>query len=198
MENLKKAVQIRKEKGLNCTLGLQTLMLPEIENEIYDLGLLCRQIGLDYFVVKPYSQHLKSHTRVYEDIEYKRDETFFEKIVSLSTKDFNAIVRINTMKKWDDKEKPYQKCFGMPFWSYIDSRGNVWGCSVYLTDERFLFGNIYDNTFQAIWEGDKRRKTMSWVENALDPAKCRVNCRMDEINRYLWELKHPSAHVNFI
>jgi len=25
-----------------------------------------------------------------------------------------------------------------------------------------------------------------------------VGCRMDEINRYLWELKHPHPHVNFV
>jgi hypothetical protein len=36
------------------------------------------------------------------------------------------------------------------------------------------------------------------VEKKLDVSRCRVNCRMDEINRYLWDLKSPPEHVNFI
>ena len=74
----------------------------------------------------------------------------------------------------------------------------MWGCSVYLGDERFFYGNIYEQSFQEIWEGQKRLNSLRWVENELDASQCRVNCRMDEINRYLWDLKATPAHVNFI
>jgi len=102
------------------------------------------------------------------------------------------------MKKWDEGSRNYKHCFALPFWSYLDSGGNVWDCSAYLDDERFLYGNIYKNSFRDIWEGEKRRYSLGWVEKELDVKQCRVNCRMDEINRYLWDLKHPSEHVNFI
>ena len=39
---------------------------------------------------------------------------------------------------------------------------------------------------------------MNWVENEWDTCQCRVNCRMDEVNRYLWSLENPPGHVNFI
>ena len=102
------------------------------------------------------------------------------------------------MKKWDNSMKNYDRCLALPFWSYLDSGGNVWGCSAYLGDERFLYGNIYENSFKEIWEGEKRRCSLGWVEKELDIKQCRVNCRMDEINKYLWELKHPPEHANFI
>ncbi len=54
------------------------------------------------------------------------------------------------------------------------------------------------NTFKEIWEGEKRLKSVRYAEEELDTNQCRVNCRMDEINRYLWDLKYPSEHVNFI
>jgi hypothetical protein len=59
-------------------------------------------------------------------------------------------------------------------------------------------GNIYKNTFKQIWESEKHKKLLRFANEKLDSGKCRVNCRMDEVNRYLWELKHPPAHVNFI
>ena len=35
--------------------------------------------------------------------------------------------------------------------------------------------------------------------NSLDINKvCREACRLDEINKYLYEIKHPGEHVNFI
>ena len=102
------------------------------------------------------------------------------------------------MKKWDSNTKNYNQCFSLPFWSYMDSGGNLWGCSAYLGDERFLYGNIYENSFKEIWEGEKRIRSLEWVEKELDVKQCRVNCRMDEINRYLWELKYSPEHINFI
>ena len=83
-------------------------------------------------------------------------------------------------------------------WTYIDAGGDVWGCSIYLGNQDFLYGNIYKNTFQEIWKGEKRKRSLEFVNEDLDICNCRVNCRMDEINRYLWELKNPPAHANFI
>ncbi len=102
------------------------------------------------------------------------------------------------MEKWDTGVRNYQHCYALPFWAYIDANGNIWGCSAYLGDKRFICGNIYENTFKEIWEGNKRKKILKMAQNELDTKNCRVNCRMDEINRYLWELKCPPEHVNFI
>ncbi len=102
------------------------------------------------------------------------------------------------MKKWDENVRGYSRCLALPFWSYIDAGGHVWGCSVYLGDERFLYGNIYENSFQEIWKGKKRADSLGWVEKKFDSSHCRVNCRMDEINCYLWRLRNPVEHVNFI
>jgi radical SAM protein with 4Fe4S-binding SPASM domain len=102
------------------------------------------------------------------------------------------------MKKWDEGIRNYGHCLALPFWTYIDSGGNVWGCSAYLSDERFHYGNINENTFREIWESEKRLASLKWCSEELDTTGCRVNCRMDEINRYLWELANPPEHVNFI
>jgi len=82
--------------------------------------------------------------------------------------------------------------------SYIDAGGNVWGCSVHMNDQRFLYGNICDQTFEEIWNGEKRKESIRWLHKEFDSSRCRVNCRLDYVNTYLWELKNPPKHVNFI
>ena len=198
IKNLSNAANIIKVKSYKCTLGMQILLLPENSHEILQLAEIAQGIGMNYLVVKPYSQHLLSKTDRYKEIKYSDYLYLADELKKFNTDHFSVIFRINTMKKWDEGKRDYGRCFALPFWSYIDSGGNVWGCSVYLGDERFLYGNIYQNTFQEIWEGEKRMNSLDWMEEKLNVEKCRVNCRMDEINSYLWELKNPPDHVNFI
>jgi len=201
LNNLRRLAEFRKQYQISCTLGMQSLLLPENSHELFDLAKLCRDIGLDYLVVKPYSQHNFSLTHTYEDINYNQYFDMEVELKSLNTNDFNVVFRSNTMKKYVSFQKDrYQKCQATPFfWGYIMANGSVYGCSAYLEDQRFNYGNIKEQTFQAIWEGEKRRQNFHYIQDDLDISECRVNCRMDEVNRYLDKLKNNSvAHVNFI
>lgn len=198
IENLAEGVEVINETGAGCVLGAQAVLLPENAGEMEILAEKVKEIGLKYLVVKPYSQHLKSRTRVYKEMEYSSYLPMKEKLERFNDDNFSVIFRERTMKKLGREKRGYDRCLALPFWSYIDSGGNVWGCSAYLGDEAFRYGNIYENTFKDIWGGERRRQCMEVVHSDLDPSGCRVNCRMDEVNLYLWELKNPSPHVNFI
>lgn len=198
MENMAYAANVKRKRKLTCALGMQLVLLPENKDEIKLLARTAKKIGMDYLVIKPYSQHPKSDTKKYKDIKYNGYLYLADELKRFNDGRFNVVFRINTMKKWDGAEKGYRRCLALSFWSYIDAGGNLWGCSVYLGDEHFLLGNIYRQSFKEMWEGEKRMKMLRWIEEEFDASKCRVNCRMDEVNRYLWELKHPPEHVNFI
>jgi len=196
--NLSFAAEARKLKGYKCVLGMQLVLLPENKHEIVSLARLARDIGMDYLVIKPYSQHPQSKTNKYSTIKYSDFEYLSEELETINSDSFSVVSRNNAMEKWDNNHRNYERCLALPFWSYIDASGNVWGCSIYLGDERFYYGNIYKNSFKEIWEDERRQKSLEWVASELDTSQCRVNCRMDEANRYLWELKNPPEHVNFV
>jgi len=201
INNLKTAVAMKKEKKLNCVIGAQSLLLPENVHEMERLAKICRdEIGLDYLVIKPYSQHAFSDTKVYENIDYTSSIGFGDKLRALSNDKFQVVFRENTMKKYIHTEGRYTKCNATPFfWAYIMADGEVYGCSAYLLDKKFMYGNINEQSFQEIWEGEKRKENFLYIRNELDIKKCRVNCRMDEVNRYLFKMREGLVeHVNFI
>ena len=201
INNLKKAVLEKKSKNLKCTIGAQTLLLPENQHEITQLAKICRdEIGLDYLVVKPYSQHLYSNTTIYENIDYSNSFDLAEELSFLNTKDFQVIFRENTIKKYIESGNRYKKCNATPFfWAYIMANGDIYGCSAYLLDEKFMYGNINELAFKEVWEGARREENFHYVRDKLDIKHCRINCRMDEVNRYLFNLQEDQIeHVNFI
>ena len=202
VENLKRAVKHKKTHDLECTIGAQSLLLPENADEMQTLALLCRdEIGLDYLVIKPYSQHLFSDTHVYENMDYSAYLAMAASLEKLNTENFNVVFRENTMKKhMEDESERYKKCNATPFfWAYVMADGSVYGCSAYLLDKRFEYGNLNELSFQELWEGERRKANFHFVRNELDIHECRKNCRMDEVNRYLYQLRENLVqHVNFI
>jgi len=198
MSNMAFAARWKRKEKLTCTLGMQLVLLPDNRHEVKRLAEKAKEIGMNYLVVKPYSQHPLSKTQIYKDIRYDEYLPLAEELEALNDSSFNVIFRIHAMRKWDQGDKSYKRCLALPFWTYFDAGGNVWGCSMYLGRQDFYYGNINQNTFQEIWESETRKQSLKKAEESLNIDACRVNCRMDEINRYLWELKHPPEHVNFI
>lgn len=199
LNNLRKMVEAKRAANLETTIGAQCLLLPENKDEIETLALLCREIGLDYLVVKPYSQHSFSETRTYEGLSYESYLSMEEQLKSISTDSFSLIFRSATMRKYGNDER-YPRCYATPFlWAYVMADGTVSGCSAYLLDKRFEFGNLNEASFQDIWEGERRKQNFEFVRDELNIDECRRNCRMDEVNRYLHRLiDERPAHVNFI
>ena len=198
LENIASAARFVKNNESECTIGTQALLLPENVDEIEALAQRVKEAGASYLVIKPYSQHHKSHTQKYAGIDYTPYMKMPEMLERFNDSNFNVVFRMDTIMKMQRTERGYKHCLALPFWSYIDSGGNVWGCSSYMGDEHFLYGNIFEESFQAIWTGERRQKSLDFVSAEMNPEGCRMNCRMDEINHYLWELTHPSEHVNFI
>lgn len=202
INNLKRAVKFRNERGLDCKIGAQSLLLPENADEMATLTTICRdEIGLDYLVIKPYSQHLSSDTHLYENVNYSSYLAMSESLRKLNTDKFHLVFRENTMKKYtEDANQRYTKCNATPFfWAYVMADGSVYGCSAFLLDKRFEYGNLNEQSFREIWEGERRKANFHYVRNELNIQDCRKNCRMDEINRYLFQLRENLVqHVNFI
>ncbi len=198
VDNLRAAAGLRRAHGWRCALGVQMLLLPENRHETATLARIARDAGADYLVIKPYSQHPLGITHEYERVNYEEDLRLAEELQQFNTPEFNVVFRVRAMQNWDAAERAYDRCQAMAFWTYIDAGATLWACCNYIGDERFRLGNLYENTFGEIWLGERRKAVMEWVLNEMDAHQCRINCRMDAVNGYLWDLRNPPQHMNFI
>ncbi len=196
LSNIEYAVKMRNSNKSQCKIGMQILLIPENSTEVEYFIQEAKTAGADYVVIKPYTHHYKN---VHDyNIQYQEFGYIKEILRQYETENFNIVFRERAMKKWDKNRRDYKKCYALPFWSYIDAEGNVWGCSAHLLEERFRYGSIMEHSFEEIWKGKKRLESLQWVESSMNIGSCKLNCRMDEINKYLDQLKKPPEHVNFI
>ena len=198
LKNLEQIVSMKRRYHYRCTIGVQLLMIPENYQETEALANILKEIGVDYFTIKPFSKHPLSSHCLDKGFDYMQMLSFQESLHRLSGEDFKILFRDHTMMRLKERKRGYDRCLGLPFWTYISSDGGSWACSAFLGKEAFFYGNLYEQTFSQIWEGPKRKKVLEMVAHDLDVSKCREVCRLDAINRYLWELKNPHPHVNFI
>lgn len=195
--NIEEAADMKRRKKIQCTIGVQLLLLNENCDEVCRLAGILKRAGADYLIVKPYSQHPHSYNRLGRKLDYKKLLFLEDELEKYHSKNFEIIFRKNTMLNIK-KNKLYEKCLGLPFWSYLSSRGELYACSAFLSDKRFCYGNIYKESFEEAWKGERRKRLIEMMQCHWKIEKCREVCRLDAINRYLWELKNPPAHVNFI
>ena len=196
--NVARAVRIRDDYQAAVTIGAQMVLLPDNVAGARPLAYMAQQCGLDYLVIKPYSQHPKSQTRKYAGLEYAEYLDFVGALEDLSTGTFKVIARRETMARVTG-EREYSTCQATPwFWGYIMATGDVYGCSAYLGDPRFRYGNIIEQDFAQIWNSKAKRGCETFVAHELNIKECRKACRQDHANRFLWRIKNPDKHDNFI
>jgi radical SAM protein with 4Fe4S-binding SPASM domain len=196
IDNIRRAVRMKKRRGSACEIGVQVLLLPENEPEVYRLALKMKRTGVDYFVVKPYSQGL--YSRNVRKVDYSRIRRLAEKINALSGGGFSATFRERAFDTTGSNAPAYCRCNAVPFfWAYVATNGDVYTCSNFLRRPLFRIGNIRRQRFDRIWEGERRKRNWQALRR-MSTARCRVNCRMDSVNRYLEKLKHPRANHTFI
>ncbi len=196
LNNMQEAVRVKKNQKLGTTIGVQMLLLPENQNQAVEMARELRRIGVDYFTIKPFSQHPQSRQLL--QVDYNQEMMDIEKQVKeLEDENFKVYFRTHAMEMLKCK-RAYKQCLALPFMVYLDAKGNLWPCIVFMGKENFSYGNLNEESFVQIWEGKNREKLTEFFMQMDLESSCREICRLDEMNKYLNELKYPGSHVNFI
>ena len=194
IQNIIDAVDVKKRFGLSVDIDVQALLIPESANGIEKLASLIKNVGADSFQIKPYSQHPLSINRFV--VDYRQYSALEPILKQFESEKFKVWFRRATMERLQEGAD-YNCCHGLPFFSLIDSKGNVIPCNLFYNNPDFTYGNLYEKKFSEIWKGEKRQEVIKKL-NKKGIKECRESCRLDVINRYLHKLENLTSNDNFI
>lgn len=86
---------------------------------------------------------------------------------------------------------PFSSCEGHRLIPILDANGDLCVCMYHPEDERFVFGNINEQTFEKIWRGDRRQEVLEFVQSLDYCTACPITCRLNELNKILDYVLHP-------
>lgn len=194
--NIAKLKETKERLDSSITIGSQAVLIPQNKDDIVEHAKRLKGLGVDYFSVKHFYNHSHNDFEVHGSVDNAFINTLEEESKVLSDENFNFIVRSTRNLT---SQRVYDTCHGLEFIVFINEMGDVYTCFSHQHDKKTVLGNIFEKSFQEIWNSQARRDAVGYINECIDKNSCQPNCRHHQINNYLWELKHPSiSHVNFI
>jgi len=188
LDNISKSSFIKRVRKYSVLIEVQSILFSDNIEKLPNLAKILACFKPDYFIVKPFSKHEKSVDAALKHPTKEQISVFLKEMDKYKDK-FHFIYR-DTAFSNVDKRKPYDECYGQDFVAYIDTTGGVYSCINYVGNQDFCYGNIYEKDFESIWKNK--------IKITPDLEQCRTICRLDQMNRYLYNLKKKPQHINFI
>jgi len=188
IENMRHLAKIKKGK-----LGFSFLIRTEVEgegvvsniHEIYDAAVLAKEIGCDYFEVKPsyqYRGNIAHSLVIHEREKMEQAKKEIERLSELASEDFAVIKAITLDASLEGVQQPqtkeYTTCPATELRTLVTPSG-VYVCPYWRGKSQFNVGNIIDQSLGEIWKSDRRKS----VQKFLDPSKhCPFHCLRHDTN----------------
>ena len=184
------------------TLGFSYLIQTEADgptvvsniHEIYDAAVLAKDIGCDYFEVKPtyqwrdgadhalmkHDQKLMDEAKVQiESLNELEDEKF--KILKAITLEYS----LNGSAL--EQKKEYRKCPSTHLRTTVTPKG-VYICPYWRGKDEMKIGDLNDVKFSDMWKGDLRKGVMDRLDISVDCAS--IHCLRHETNLTAIDIKN--------
>ena len=199
IENLRRLVALRGG-GRRPTIGIQFVTNQWNYWQLPEAARVYRALGVDYMTIKPALKNALNPAHPSNEAPIKEVFALMAEAELEATESFRVYAKYPQFKEVLEHEtnnaRYYSKCYATPISPYLDEDGSVELCGN-LKGRGFTMGNIHDSSFQEIWASAQRRDCIS----RIDLQKCPAGCRLDPLNKVLWDAFHPETdeiHPNFV
>ena len=199
-EKVRFAVATKRKRNLETTIGLQMVLTPDNVDQVVPLAQLGAELDVDYLVVKQCSDTVTNDIGVRDHLgEYHSFEDTLQKAEMLSNDDYSVIVKWG--KIMNEGHRDYDNCLGAPFLLYSSGDGKLYPCGMWFDhrESEFRLADLTQITFKEAFETDAYWNIINQQACHVDVHKeCYSNCRTHSINDFLWKVRNPPPHVNFV
>ncbi len=201
IHNIKKAVEIRNRKNLPTIIAVHTLLFPYNVEYLVETVKMVKELGVDYILVKSANQSIHNPDHQWDRDTHKKYHHLLVEAKNQETKEFKVSVRLDQFEIQENCggfKKDFECCYGIEFETMIDADGGVYPCLHFWRNPDYLYGNLYEQSFEEIWKGKKRIEINEKIYKTHNLSQCHFGCKHMHINKSLWELANPPMHVNFL
>jgi MoaA/NifB/PqqE/SkfB family radical SAM enzyme len=211
VQNIRDMVDIKRKLGLNVTIGLQMVLMPQYADQIMPLAELGKELRPDYLVIK----HCSDNEDGDLGVNYGGYARLFDTMRSAEAlSDSEYKVQVKWSKIEAEGKRSYQRCYGAPFMIQISGSGLVAPCGMLFNEryKKFHIGNICEDRFGNLWRSDRYWEVMNYIAGPNFNAQrmCGSLCLQHKVNEALdaymkgqVELlrpvgEKPPMHLNFV
>jgi MoaA/NifB/PqqE/SkfB family radical SAM enzyme len=196
IKTIQRSVEIKKRDGLDVTLGLQMVLLPEFKDQVLPLTKLGKDLGVDYLVIK----HCSDDEEGSLGVDYA---AYFDLVDTLKRAEAMSNERYTVQAKWSKilshGKRCYSRCYGPPFIMQFSGSGLVAPCGMLFNPryKKYHIGNIAETSFKELWQGDRYWEVIRLIGSKDFDARtmCGSLCLQHKVNEFLWSLKeNPSLY----
>lgn len=209
-QNIRDMVQIKKERGLKVTIGLQMVLMPQYEDQIMPLARLGKELRPDYLIIK----HCSDNEDGFLGVDYGAYKKLYDKLheaEALSDDEYKVVIKWSKIAA--DGKRSYQRCYGPPFMIQLSGSGLVAPCGMLFNEKykKFHIGNITQERFKDIVFSDRYWEVMNYLAGPDFNAQkmCGSLCLQHKVNETLdgymkgqIDIQTPDGpppqHLNFV
>jgi MoaA/NifB/PqqE/SkfB family radical SAM enzyme len=209
-QNIRDMADIKRENGLDVTIGMQMVLMPEYADQIMPLARLGKELRPDYLVIK----HCSDDEDGTLGVDYGGYKDLYETLhAAEALSDETYSVQVKWSKIEAEGTRSYQRCYGAPFMLQMSGSGLVAPCGMLFNEryKKFHIGNICEERFRDIFASDRYWEIMNYLASPEFNAQkmCGSLCLQHKVNEFLdgyqkdqYDLPklpdEPPMHLNFI
>jgi radical SAM protein with 4Fe4S-binding SPASM domain len=176
----------------NCTIGLQSVLVPDGFKEIIPLAKKAIEWGVDYLVIKQFSDGGEGMPLHFDMTEYDKSVGLLKIAELMSTKKTKIIIKWKAMcdstNITRDGTWGFDKCLDLPFLFQISGDGGCYPCGFLFGNKEYCYGNVNEERLIDILHSEKYWSMIKKVAETPLNKLCTGQCRHTEGLKFIDKL----------
>ena len=180
---------VKYGKQNKCTIGLQMVLIPQCFSEVIPLAIKAKRWGVDYLVIKQFSDPEEDIPVSFDMSEYDRVTEALNIVEGMSDENTSIIAKWSAIKdsRCITKEHiwNFDRCIDLPFIFQISGNGKCYPCGYLFGNDGYCYGSVIDQDIKTILSSARYREVIKRISETELINLCRGQCRHCETNKFI-------------